>query len=377
MPEMSQTPKSSTSLLSAFSSVRTLPRLRGVNLGGWFSQVDAIEEKDPDTFPGLLGHLDSFLSASDFNRIRDWGFNHVRLPVDWFHAFDPETIKPNEDVLRRLDKAIDAILACGLGLQFDLHRCPGHDFHEGATKEQTFFSDPKQRENCKKVWSHLAERYGNRDGVILEILNEPVAPSAEIWNAVKDEIVAHIRKHAKRSILAVGSNRWSNPQEFRRLTPCDDDNILYVVHYYSSIFFTHQMAGWMPAPYQRRQTYPGFYEGVADVHGQLPIEAGQWDKDRMTLNLEPVIAFRAKYNAPVVCNEFGVFVGGADRESQLRWLTDLTDILRQSDIGYSYWNYKNLDFGITSQGERLFQNYERYANPERIDHALADLLRKA
>ena len=27
--------------------------------------------------------------------------------------------------------------------------------------------------------------------------------------------------------------------------------------------------------------------------------------------------------------------------------------------------------------EHTFQNYERYANPERIDHALADLLRKA
>jgi endoglucanase len=97
----------------------------------------------------------------------------------------------------------------------------------------------------------------------------------------------------------------------------------------------------------------------------------------MAANLEPVKVFRAKYNAPVVCNEFGVYVGGADRESQLRWLTDLTDILRESDIGYSYWNYKNLDFGITSQGERLFQNYERYANPERTDYALADLLRKA
>jgi endoglucanase len=306
MPESHLSVKASTRPLSAFSSVRTLPRLRGVNLGGWFSQVDAIEEKDPDTFPGLLGHLDSFLNPSDFKRIHDWGFNHVRLPVDWFNVFDDQTLKPKEDVLRRLDIAMDAILASGLALQFDLHRCPGHDFHEGATKEQTFFSDPAQRENCKKVWSHLAERYGDRDGIILEILNEPVAPDSVIWNRVKDEIVAHIRKHAKRSILAVGSNRWSNPQEFRSLTPCDDDNILYVVHYYSSIFFTHQMAGWMPAVYQKNQSYPGVYEGLADIHGQLPIEAGRWDRDRMATQLEPVMAFRAMNSASLSAVRIGL-----------------------------------------------------------------------
>jgi len=349
--------------------------LRGVNFGGWFSQVDAIEEKDPQTFPGLAGHLDSFLGPEDFDRVKAWGFNHIRLPVDWFHVFDEATLKPREDILRRLDKAIAGIRERGLTLLFDLHRCPGHDFHQGTKQVQAFFFDPEVRGQCKQVWSHLAERYGNDSGVVLEILNEPVAPENAIWNAVKDEIAAHIRHHAPKATLAIGSNRWSNPQEFRDLTPFDDDNVLYVVHYYSSIFFTHQMASWMPQVYQQRQTYPGDYQAVQDEHGHLPVEAGKWDAARMERQLEPVIRFREKHGVPVICNEFGVYVGGADRASQLRWLDDLLTLLGKSGIGWSYWNYKNLDFGLLSRGESLFADYPQYQNPERIDQGLVELLR--
>jgi endoglucanase len=358
-------------------TAHTLPRLRGVNLGGWFSQVDAIEEKDPDHFPGLLGHIDTFVGEADFDRIQAWGFNHVRLPVDWFNVFEEATLKPREEVLVRLDKVIASLTARGLFVLFDLHKCPGHDFHDGTKHAQAFFTDPALREQAKQVWSHLAARYRDNALVVLEVLNEPVAPSTAVWNAVKDEMVAHLRREAPHSILSVGSNLWSNAQEFRELTPCPDGNVLYVVHFYSSIFFTHQFASWMPEEYQKRYPYPGSYDSRHDKHGQLPIEGGVWDRARLEKQLEPVIAFRAKHKAPVICNEFGVFVGGADRASQLRWLDDLTDILGKSDIGFSYWNYKNLDFGMVSQGERLFADYPQYQNADRIDFELVDLLRKA
>ncbi len=71
--------------------------MRGVNFGGWFSQVDAIEEKNPKGFPGLIGHIRSFLGPEDFARVRSWGFDHVRLPLDWKNAFDAD-MRPNEEV---------------------------------------------------------------------------------------------------------------------------------------------------------------------------------------------------------------------------------------------------------------------------------------
>jgi hypothetical protein len=77
-----------------------------------------------------------------------------------------------------------------------------------------------------------------------------------------------------------------------------------------------------------------------------------------------------------VCNEFGVFVGGADRASQLRWMEDFLSVLEQHEIGFSYWNYKNLDFGLLSQDEPRFADTPQYQNPERLDHELVALLRR-
>ena len=68
--------------------------MRGVNLGGWFSQVDAIQEKDPETFVDLRTHINTFLGKADFQRIKTWGFDHVRLPVDYFNLFEGPALQP-------------------------------------------------------------------------------------------------------------------------------------------------------------------------------------------------------------------------------------------------------------------------------------------
>jgi aryl-phospho-beta-D-glucosidase BglC (GH1 family) len=351
--------------------------MRGVNLGGWFSQVDAIEEKDPEGFPGLRAHIETFLGPEDFARVRSWGFDHVRLPVDYFNVFDARTLEPEESILGLLDRAIAQITSAGLNVLFDLHKCPGHDFHDGGSRAQTFFTDPAQREAAKRVWAHLAERYGSRSDVLLEILNEPVSEDSKDWDRVKNEMFAHIRRYAPKSTIVVGSNRWNHPDEFARLTPVDDDNVLYSFHFYASVLFTHQMAPWLDGEVFRvARPYPGNYtipEGTSDRH---PLDHGPWDRSRMVQKLEQVFRFQQAYGATAACNEFGVYVGGADRASQLRWMNDFLSVLKEHGIGFSYWNYKNLDFGLVSRGESRFAEYPQYANAERVDHELVELLRK-
>ncbi|HEX3019132.1 MAG TPA: hypothetical protein VHP36_02475 [Chitinispirillaceae bacterium] len=64
-----------------------MARLRGVNFGGWLSQIDAIKEKDPQSFPGIDAHMETFITKEDFLQVKKWGFNHVRIPVDYFLFF--------------------------------------------------------------------------------------------------------------------------------------------------------------------------------------------------------------------------------------------------------------------------------------------------
>jgi len=347
-----------------------------VNFGGWFSQIDAIEEKDPKGFPGVEEHVRTFLGPDDFRQVKGWGFDHVRLPLDWHNAFGRD-LRPKPGILDAFEKAVDGLLQAGLEVILDLHKCPGHDFHDGIRREQTFFTDPAQRKDCLEVWAQLAERFGDRPGVMLEVLNEPVAPSAEVWNEVKDELVGFVRRRAPRSTIVVGSNLWNNASQFAHLTPVEDDNILYSVHLYNPILFTHQKAPWLDDPvFSVSRTYPGTYEVPPGHAGKLPSDLGSWDRKRLSDHLEPVFAFRERHGARVACNEFGVYMGGADTASRMAWMSDVLGLFRENRIGWSYWHYRNLDFGIVSVGESLFADSPQYDNPQRIDQALLALLRQ-
>lgn len=351
-------------------------RLRGINVGGWFSQIDCIEEKDPSGFPGNYAHMKSFIGKEDFKRIKSWNFNHIRLPIDYFNFFQSDTLKEDSEAFALLDQAVDEILAEGLLLILDLHKCPGHDFHSGTTQAQPFFTEASYRQDAKRVWSVLAERYGHLPGVLLEILNEPVAPDALTWNKVKDELFYHIRAVAPKAPIVVGSNLWNNAEQFKFLTPVEDDNVLYSFHSYQPVIFTHQFAAWIDEPYFRiKRNWPGNYAPPTEVAQgtKLPLESGEWNKERLRKTLEQALEFRIKHNVPVACNEFGVYVQ-VNRESQINWIRDFTSLLREADVGFSYWNYKNLDFGIISTGESLHQNLPQYQNPERLDSQLLELL---
>jgi hypothetical protein len=192
---------------------------------------------------------------------------------------------------------------------------------------------------------------------------------------VKDELCVHLRRHAPRSTLVVGSNRWNGAAEFAALTPVDDDNILYSFHCYTPLLFTHQRAPWMTdyPPVREVRAWPADFGADPGLPTRLHYEYGRWDRARLGTALAAPIAFRARHGVPVACNEFGVYAP-APTADRLHYLGDLLDLFRTSDLGWSYWNYKNLDFGLVSVGEQLHADLPQYANPERLDTAALALL---
>jgi hypothetical protein len=57
-------------------------------------------------------------------------------------------------------------------------------------------------------------------------------------------------------------------------------------------------------------------------------------------------------------------------------MEDFLSTLEEHGIGFSYWNYKNLDFGLLSRGESSLADYPQYQNPERVDSELVEILRR-
>lgn len=353
-----------------------MDRFRGLNFGGWLSQIDAIREKDPDGFPGIDAHMERFVDRLDFMRQREWGFNHVRLPIDAGCFFDGHD-DPMEHRLRILDNAVRWAGEAQLRVVLDLHECPGHDFADAtAVPVQKLFVDPEYVERTGRIWSVLSERYGGYSHVCFEVLNEPVAPEAEMWNMIKERLCRIIRKSAPDSPIIVGSNMWNWPSTYNECTPVLLDGIIYCFHFYEPLLFTHQGASWMHEPEIRQtRSYPADYgEGFVRKYGFVH-SAGIWSRDRFTEEIIRVVEFGKRYGSTIVCNEFGVYAP-VPLDLQLRWLEDLLSVLSENGIGFTYWNYRNLDFGIQSLGERLHAHLPQYANPERINYQVLELLQK-
>jgi aryl-phospho-beta-D-glucosidase BglC (GH1 family) len=353
-------------------------RLRGLNLGGWLSQIDAIQEKDPENFPGVDKHIETFITAADFANIAQWGFDHVRVPIDAYLFFTKENETPVESRLAGIDRAVALSKRHNLKIIIDLHECPGHDFADGASAsvQELFSTDDTNIRKAEKIWACLAERYSSNDHVLFESLNEPVAPTAAVWNTVRDRLCREIRRHAPKSTIISGSNMWNRPSAFGELTPFDDDNVVYSVHFYEPLLFTHQFAPWLSAPEMKVvRGYPADYGSGIMLHYGLVLSMGMWDRGRIVEEFAPVNAFREKYGVPVICNEFGVYAP-VELNAQLRWYDDLLSVLKEIGIGFSYWNYKNLDFGIISIGEKLHETLPQYDNPDRINYPVLDILRK-
>lgn len=351
-----------------------MERLRGLNFGGWLSQIDAIKEKDPDKFPGIDIHMETFLGIEDFLQVKKWGFNHVRVPIDYYLFFD-DNANPIESRLRKLDLAVTWAGEAALSLMIDLHECPGHDFAETTdTPVQNLFADPSYLKKTEKIWACLSERYSEYTHLFYEALNEPVAPTAKIWNDIKDKLCKNIRKYSPKTPIIVGSNMWNWPSTYKDFTPVDLDNMIYTFHFYEPLLFTHQFAPWIKEPEIReKRKYPDDYgAGFIRKYGFLHSD-GIWDRERFAREIGPVADFGKKYKVPVICNEFGVYAP-VPMQYQLRWLEDLLSVCKEMNIGFSYWNYKNLDFGIISRGESLHNNLAQYNNSERINYQVLSTL---
>ena len=83
---------------------------KGVNLGGWFSQCDYSEDR-----------LNGFITESDFAQIAAWGFDHVRIPID-YNVIQNADGSMKEDGLRRIDAALAFSDKYGLKTVLDLHK---------------------------------------------------------------------------------------------------------------------------------------------------------------------------------------------------------------------------------------------------------------
>ena len=148
-----------------------------------------------------------------------WYTRIVRMPNlgnsgNWTQ-YNQNTLKP----------AIDYATKKGLYAIIDLHYVDNTDAH--VTDVNNF-------------WTTIAPVYKDYPNVIFEPYNEPINQS-QSWSQFKPTMQAWvdlIRKYAPNNLIFVGSPVWSQKMGDASTDPLKGDNIVYVVHMYSSHFAT-------------------------------------------------------------------------------------------------------------------------------------------
>lgn len=175
-------------------------KIRGVNIGGWLVTEPWIVPSlyntgnpkiiDEYTFGQYLGraeaakrlraHWKSFYQEKDFQTIKSYGLNHVRIPIGYW-AFDISAGEPYvQGQYEYLLKAVKWAGRSGLKVMIDIHGAPGSQNGFDNSGQKGPINWPNKKSNIARteaVLSILAKEFSKAKyaGTVtsLEALNEP------------------------------------------------------------------------------------------------------------------------------------------------------------------------------------------------------------
>jgi len=156
------------------------------------------------------------------------------------------------------------------------------------------------KEEAKKFFAEMAERYQGYDNVIYEICNEPNGGAS--WSDIKNyanEVIPVIREKDKDAVILVGTPNWSQFVNEAAADPITGyDNLMYVLHFY------------------------------ADTHR---------DDLRNTL--------QNAYNQglPIFVSEFGICDAAGSGANNVEEANKWINLMDQNGISYCIWNLSNKD----------------------------------
>jgi hypothetical protein len=322
--------------------------MHGINLGGWFSQCDHSEKR-----------YDYFVRHDDFKRIARWGFDHVRIPVDYELILN-EDGSFNESGFARLGQCIEWSEEAGLNMILDLHKTFGFSFDFGE-QESGFFENEDYQERFYRLWEQFSLRFGAcRDRLAFELLNEVTDKAyCDTWNRIALTCIGRIRKIEPTIRILFGGYHNNSISAVKDLAMPADENVIYNFHCYEPLVFTHQGAYWIPdmdrsfrlpitATYGEMKEYNDRYVGMQTVdYDSLPAGkslGAEFFEDYFA----QAAAIAEERGTGLYCGEYGV-INLASPEDILAWYRMIHAAFEKYGIGRAAWSYKEMDFGLIDE----------------------------
>lgn len=343
--------------------------LKGICFGGWLMMEgymlggknipehifktrlsDLFGKEYPVRFTKMF--RDAFVTQEDMIRVKEMGFNCVRLP------FNCRLIKEKGGL--ELIKGIISLLAkYELYVILDMHSVPGSqnaDWHSDSGGKALFFKENRYIDEYLRLWKILSKEFKSEKWIAgYDVMNEPVTDRTDILRSTYRKVIDVIRSSGDDHIVFLEGNNWAI--DIDALDSLAGKNIALSAHFYQPIQFT---CNWMP-----ETKYPGSVLGV------------KWDKKRLHNLIKAYVDFAKKRGMPLYMGEFGVASRCDICGSEYGWLEDILKIFEKYGVHWTYWTYKSVKgmrfpdglFQI-SDASGVLQNHASTSGMERLYETL-------
>lgn len=378
------------------------PRWYGFNLLEYFST-------DPDWMNYFPYKNDGMFVEDDFRWIRDWGFNFVRLPMDYRFWTDPnDMMKIHEEKVEPIDRAIRLGEKYGIHVNICLHRAPGycvldrqdpaigavslHDLRTGnlskvriIVEKTNLFEDAETLEAFAHQWTFFAQRYKDipSERLSFNLLNAPLPPMThaekvamrqgdqtgiDVFSEIHSDQIANCLRVARVGITAIRSvdgQRLIVSDGYGGGTPIPElleTGVIQGRFAYMPLQLTLYKAEWAPwATGSRPPSWP-----VLAPNGHVAI-----DRSTIEYSFRDLRALE-KHGGRIHFGEMGCYKY-TPHSIVLAWFKDTLDVIGKLHSGWALRNLRG-PFGILDT-ERKGTKFEDWYGHQ-LDRELLTLLQK-
>ena len=341
-----------------------IPRWRGFNLTNFFQAFDRGESGD------------CLVKEDDCRWIRDWGFDFIRLPMDywlWVDSDWPKTrklrpedmLKIKESTLEKVDRAVDLGKKYSLHVSLNFHRAPGYCINNPEREPLVLWSNKQAEDAFVLHWDVFAKRYKgvSTKDLSLNLVNEAPGPrkgymSREDYCRVMTRATEKIRETSPDRLVIIDGLSVGNEV----VTEMIPTRVAQSVHAYRPAEISHFRASWV----DRKGTFPEPSWPLKNKDGSIRLDRAGLEK------MYAPWAELARKGIGVHCGEAGCF-SRTPHAIFLAWFGDVMEILKGHGIGWALWNFRG-SFGVLDSGRRDIE-YEDW-HGRKLDRKLLAMLQK-